>query len=82
MVDEFELDAKIGEYINYKTKFTGKKAVSESAPTPAYSSVEYLFRARDIKVYLSDTEGSWGTALDLESLRLTITKNLYVHQSL
>jgi len=56
MVSEFTISAVIGEYVNFTANFMGKKLVSESAPTVTYSCSENPFRARDVKVYFSDTE--------------------------
>lgn len=82
MVSEFGISAVIGEYVNFTASFMWKKLVSESAPTVTYSCTENPFRARDVKVYFSDTEGSWGDAIPVTSLNLTIAKNLYDHQTL
>lgn len=82
MIDSITFDAKVGEFITFDAKFIGKKRVTESSPTVAYSSAEHPFRARDCKVYFSDSEGAWGTAIELTSLKLTINKNLYIHQAL
>lgn len=82
MINEFSIDAQTGEYVKFNAGFIGRKKVSESAPTVAYNSWESLFRARDVKVYLSDTEGSRGTALTIERIKLTINKNLYQQYNL
>jgi len=83
MVQSLEIEAKAGEFAMFKAELLGKKIVNESAPTVAYAS-ENLFRARDCKVYFADTEGglSGATASELTRVRLTIEKNLYVHQNL
>lgn len=82
MVSEFTISAVVGEYVNFTANFMGKKMVTESEPTVTYSCSENPFRARDVKVYFSDTEWSRGTAIPVTSLNLTITKNLYDHQTL
>lgn len=82
MINEFSIEATAWEYVNFNASFTGKKKVTETPPTTSYSAVDYPFRARDVKVYFSDTEWSWWTAISLNRIKLTISKNLYLDKQL
>lgn len=83
MLNDLEINAAVGEYVTFSANFTGKKAVSESTPTPSYAA-ENFFRARDCTVKFADSEAglSGATAVELTRVKLTINKNLYVHHVL
>jgi len=83
MVQSFEISAEAGGYASFTCNMLGKKMVTESAQTVSYTS-ENLFRARDCKVYIEDTEAALtgATAIELTNVRLSVEKNLFVHQNL
>lgn len=83
MLNSLEISAVAGEYATFKMDMIGKKTVTESTPSVSYAS-ENLFRARDCKVYIADTEAGLAsaTAIPINSITLKIEKNLYVHQNI
>lgn len=83
MVNTFEINVVSEEFANYSCNFLAKKMVSESTPSVNYSQGT-LFRARDVNVYIADTEAglSSATAIKLTSIRINFEKNLMLHQAI
>jgi hypothetical protein len=81
MIGNLDIEATSGEFVTFTANMMGKKMTDQSTPSVAYKS-ENLFRARDVKVYLADTEVGLDTAdaICLNSVSLSINKNLYAHQ--
>lgn len=82
MLDSLTVSAQVGQYVKYTASFKGKKITTDSAPTPSYED-ESLFRARDVKVYIEDSEGALtgATAIGCTRVSITFNKNLYIHQT-
>lgn len=83
MVDAFELKVELENFATFSCNMLAKKMVDEVEPTVTYWS-DKLFRARDCKVYFADTEAGLSSAneVKLTKIRLSINKNLMLHQAL
>ena len=82
MLESLNISVQVGQYAKYSASFKGKKITTDSAPTLSYED-EPMFRARDVKVYLADSE-AWlavASAIGCTRVNLTINKNLYIHQT-
>jgi len=82
MVSELNISSESGDWVKFNASFMAKTRASDTA-TPSYSTEKY-FRARDVDVYLSDTE-AWlnsATATKINNFSLTITKSVRDYQAL
>lgn len=82
MMDELTLEVAIGKFAEFTAKFMGKKIASGAAQTPAYATENPMLAKFGSLKYASTfaTVGA-GTAISLESFKLTIKKNAEAVQS-
>lgn len=80
MVNTFEMNCEVGDYVKISTEFQGKQMQaieSGSEPTPAYSD-EPAFTASMSGIRFANNESGLNTAdeMCMQSFRLSINKNL------
>lgn len=77
MIDSFKLSSKSGEFVSFESELMGKKMVSTTAQTPAYTDGN-PFLSKHMNVYFAADEASLNaaSATCLQSFNLNINKNL------
>lgn len=82
MLASLELSVAVGEFVQFSTKWKGKKEETATS-TPSYTTSENRFLAKHANLYLaSSLSGLAGaSAVPIESLKITVEKNLEDYQA-
>jgi hypothetical protein len=84
-INTFELNAVLGEYIKYNIGFMARGSHDTSVDSDIGSSgVENKFRAQDVELKLATTRAGLAaaSAISIQSVRLTVSKNVMKKQML
>jgi len=77
MIDKFSISCAVGDYVNFEASWKGKKLVSTTTQSPAYTSGN-PFLAKFAHVYFADTEAllNAASAVCMQNFKLNVNKNL------
>lgn len=79
MIDQLSIDYTNEWELKATSSWKTKKPTSESEPSLTFLS-ETIFRGKDVKIYLADTEIGLesATAIEVENMNLNFVKNLFM----
>lgn len=81
-LDTLKFEVKSGEFARFDAKFMGKKLVSESPPTPSYTSPNYLMaKYATLKTASGFTGLDAASAVSVESVTFDFKKNIDMFQA-
>lgn len=81
-LDTLKFEVKSGEFARWDAKFMGKKLVSEGAPTPSYTTPNYMMaKYATFKTASAFTGLDAASAVSIDSFTLNFKKNIEMFQA-
>lgn len=81
-IDSFDFECVTGQFCKISTKWMGKKLASTTAQTPTYATeYPFLAKAASVKLASAFTSLDAASAINVESFKLSIPKNLALFQA-